>query len=205
MAPGTPVFADTSEQRTLALGVTAKLYQAQFDEADPVGLGALTGAFIATASAVHRFLVGPAALFLTIGPILKQGTREPTGREPGGSPMQLRDNEEVDLFVSVASAKGNEIADQPGTQDDLQWSIEGSEGGNDGVIELEVSADTRTCTVRALDLGSSVVRVELGELFATVAVDVIPGEAAVVSVSTGTPRKQTPEGGEPEPEPAPGG
>lgn len=197
MAPGTPVFADTSSDRTLALACTAKLYQAQFDESEPDDLASLTGTFLASASAIYRWLVGPAALFLTIGPILKQGTREPTGREPGGSPMQLRDNEEVDLFVSVASAKGNEIADQPGTQDDLAWSVEGSEG----VVEIETSEDTRTCTVRALDVGSAVVRVQLGELFATEAVDVVPGEVALVSISAGTPRKQQSEGGEPEPEP----
>lgn len=191
MAPGTQVFADTSDDRHLALAYAARLMQARFDESTDVATTG--GEFLALASATYRWLVGPAALFLTIGPILKQGTREPTGREPGGSPMQLRDNEEVDLFVSVASAKGNEIPDQPGMQDDLAWTVE----GGDGVVEIEVSEDTRTCTVRALDLGSAVVRVQLGELFATEAVDVVPGEAALVSVSAGTPRKQTPDAEEP--------
>lgn len=193
MAPGTPVFADTSDDRHLALAYAARLMQTQFDESEDVA--ATAGKFLAVGSAIYRWLVGPAALFLTIGPILKQGTREPTGRTPGGSPMQLHDDEEVDLFVSVASAKGNEIADQPGTQDDLDWTVEGDEG----VVEITASADTRTCTVRALDVGSSVVKVALGELFATVAVDVIPGDAATVSVSAGTPRKQQTGGGEPEP------
>jgi hypothetical protein len=191
MAPGTRVFADTSDDRHLALAYAARLMQTKFDESEDVAVTG--GEFLALASETYRWLVGPAALFLTIGPILKQGTREPTGREPGGSPMQLRDNEEVDLSVIVASAKGNEIADQPGTQDDLVWTVEGAEG----VVEIEASADTRTCTVRAVDVGSSVVKVQLGELFATEAFDVIPGEAAVVNISAGTPRKQQPEG-EPE-------
>lgn len=199
---GTRVFADTSAERAVALGVAAKLYQAQFDESKPENLGTLAGTFIATASAIHRFLVGPAALFLTIGEIRKQGTLEPTGRTPGGSTMQLRDNEENDLSVLVASAKGNEIVDQPGAEDDLRWTVE----GGDGVVELVVSEDTRTATVRAVDLGSAVVRVEVtDELFATVAVDVIAGEAAVVTINEGTPRKQQPEGGEPDPEPTPEG
>jgi hypothetical protein len=190
MAPGTRVFADTSDERKLALAYAVRLHQAQFDESKPENLATLTGMLLASAGAIHRWLVGPAALFLTIGPILKQGTREPTGRQPGGSPMQLRDNEEVDVAVTVASAKGNVIPDQPGVEDDLQWSVE--EGG-EAVVELAVSEDTRVCTVRALDTGSAVVRVELGELFATVAVDVIPGEAALVTVNVGTPRKQEPE------------
>lgn len=187
MAQGTVVFADTSEERQLALAYAARLMQAKFDESDTIATTG--GEFLALASAIHGWLVGPAALFLTIGPILKQGTREPTGREPGGSPMQLRDNEENDLTVVVASAKGNEIPDQAGTQDDLSWTVEGDEG----VVELVVSEDTRTCTVRAVDIGSSVVKVEIGEVSATVAVDVIPGEAARVTVTEGTPRKQTTE------------
>lgn len=194
------MFADTSEERKLALGVTAKLYQAQFDESEQDDLAALTGMFRASATAIYQFLVGPAALFLTIGEIRKQGTLEPTGRPGGPSMTQLRDNEEVDLAVVVASAKGNEIVDQPGVEDDLQWTVE----GGDDVVELVVSEDTRTCTVRALDLGSAVVRVGIGELSATTAFDVIPGEAAVVTVNAGTPRKQA-QGGEPDPEPTPEG
>lgn len=194
MAPGTRVFADTSEERKLALGVAAKLYQAQFDESKPDALAELSGKFIATATAIHRFLVGPAALFLHRGEIRKQGTNEPTGRTPGGASMtQIRDNEEYDLTITVASAKGNEIADQPGTQDDIQWSIEGVEGPSNDVIEIEVSADTRKCTVRALDTGSAVVRFAVGDLFGTEAVDVVAGEAALLTVTAGTPRKQEPD------------
>jgi len=187
MAPGTPVFADTSDDRKLALAYTAKLYQAQFDESQPDALAALTSTFLASASAIHRWLVGPAVLFLTIGPILKQGTREPTGREPGGSPMQLRDNEEVDLSVVVASAKGNEIPDLPGAEDDITWSTDVT-----GVVELVVSENSRTCTVRAVDVGSAVVRMELGDLFKTEAFDVIPGDAAALEFTAGPVRKQTP-------------
>jgi hypothetical protein len=182
MAPGT---RDTSDERTLALAYAARLYQAQFDESAQDGLATLTGTFLASASAIYRWLVGPAALFLTIGPILKQGTREPTGRQPGGSPMQLRDNEEVDLTVTVASAKGNEILDQPGAEDDIAWTVDA-----DGVVELVVSENTRMCTVRAVDVGSAVVRMELGELFVTEAFDVIPGEAERMEFTAGAVRKQ---------------
>lgn len=187
MAPGTSVFADTSDDRKLALAYAAKLYQAQFDESDPDDLASLTGKFLASTSAIYRWLVGPVALFLTIGPILKQGTREPTGREPGGSPMQLHDDDEVDLTVTVASAKGNEITDLPGTEDDITWTTD-----VDGVVELVVSENSRTCTVRAVDVGSAVVRMELGDLFKTEAFDVIPGDAATLEFTAGPVRKQTP-------------
>lgn len=185
MAPGTRVFADTSDDRHLALAYATRLMQAQFDESD--NITAVRGEFLALASAIHGWLVGPAVMFLSFGSILKQGTREPTGREPGGSPMQLHDDEEVDGTVTLASAKGNEVPDAPGTQDDITWTVE----GNEGVVEIEVSEDTRTVTVRALDLGSATLRGSFGEnLFVTEAFDVIPGDVTAISVNFGTPRKQ---------------
>ena len=100
--------------------------------------------------------------------------------------MQLHDDEKVDLSVAVASAKGSPISDDPATTtDDLTWSTD-----DDTVASLEISADTRTCTVRAGVVGSTVVAVAFGELVATLAVDVVPGDAALVTISEGTPTKQ---------------
>lgn len=104
--------------------------------------------------------------------------------------MQLHDDEEVDGTVVLASAKGNEVPDAPGTQDDIAWTVEGDEG----VIEIEVSEDSRTVTVRALDLGTATLRGAFGDnLFVTESFDVIPGDAVAMNVSFGTPRKQTPD------------
>lgn len=101
--------------------------------------------------------------------------------------MQLRDNEQVSLTVTLASARGNVIGDQPGTEDDLVWTVSGDEG----VVTLDVSEDTRTATVKASGtLGSTVVRVEIGELFATEAFDVVPGDAALITITAGTPTEQ---------------
>ncbi len=188
MAPGTPAYADTSSDRQLALAYATRLMQTQFDESDD--LVQTGGYFLALASEIYEWLAGPVVMSLSFGPILKQGTREPTGREPGGSPMQLHDDEEVDGTIALRSAKGNEVPDAPGTQDDIVWTVEGDEG----VIAIEVSADSRTCTVRAVDLGSAVLRGAFGEnLFITEAFDVIPGDAVAMEVSFGTPRKQATE------------
>lgn len=188
MAPGTRAFADTSADRALALAYATRLMQTQFDESGDIATTG--GKFIALATAIYDWLAGPATLFITFGPILKQGTREPTGREPGGSPMQLHDDEEVDGTVTLASAKGNEVPDAPGTQDDITWTVE----GDTGVIDIEVSADSRTVTVRALDLGTATLRGAFGEnLFVTESFDVIPGDVAAMNVSFGTPRKQAAE------------
>lgn len=191
MAPGSRAFADTSAERALALAYAARLMQTKFDES--ANIATTGGEFIALATAIYDWLAGPATLFITFGPILKQGTREPTGREPGGSPMQLHDDEEVDGTVDLASAKGNEVPDAPGTQDDITWTVEGDEG----VIEIAVSADSRTVTVRALDLGTATLRGAFGDnLFITESFDVIPGDAVAMNVSFGAPRKQA----APEPE-----
>jgi hypothetical protein len=100
--------------------------------------------------------------------------------------MQLHDDENVDLSVLVASAKGAPIADDPfSTGDDLTWEVTDST-----VASLVVSDDTRTCTVRSGVVGSTVLTIGVGNAAATVAIDVIPGDAAAITVSEGTPYKQ---------------
>ena len=140
----------------------------------------------ATATAIYNWVTGPAALWITIGTVVHQDTGQPTGTIIGGTPMQLHDDEQVALTVTVASAKGSVIPDDPATStDDLTWTTDDST-----VAALEVSADTRTCTVRAGVTGSTIVSVSFQELSATLAVDVIPGGAAVLTIGEGTPAKQ---------------
>lgn len=101
--------------------------------------------------------------------------------------MQLHDDEQVTLSVSVADAKGAAISDDPSTTtDDLQWSV-----ADQGVATLQVSADTRSCTVVAGTVGSTVVTIQLGSLSATEAIDVVPGSAALITISEGTPEPQS--------------
>jgi hypothetical protein len=193
---------DVSLERERALNAALDLYNdglfASLSVNSDEGPAYAAGAFLDTAESIFRWLSGGVSFTITHGVVVDQTTGQPTGTITGGTAMQLRDNEQVDLTVTVASAKGNVIGDDPSTNaDDLVWTAEGGEG----VIELEVSEDTRTATVVAQDTGSAVVRVELSgtDLFATVAVDVVPGEAALVTIAEGTPTKQP----EPEPEPEP--
>lgn len=203
----TPVFPDTGAARDHALMLAARLHEARYPEqesTDDADLRLLT-----TAERIWRWLSGPAYILLHVGPVTDQETGEIQTTNPGGNPMQLRDNQQVDLSVTLASAKGNEIPDDPNaTTDDLVWSVE---NGTD-VVDLVTSGDSRTATVRALDLGSAVVRVTVPgtepALFATLAVDVIPGPAALVTIQAGEPTEQPtdePAPGEPGTEPTPEG
>jgi len=152
-----------------------------------VGTDNADAALRATATTIYDWVTGPVAIYVTIGTVLNQDTGQPTGTILKGTPMQLHDDEQVDLTVAVASAKGSPIADDPNTTgDDLDWT------SDDGAIaSLAVSPDTRTCTVIAGVTGSTVVTVTLGELSATLAVDIIPGDAAVITIGEGVPTKQS--------------
>ena len=105
--------------------------------------------------------------------------------------MQLHDDEQVTLSVAVADAKGAAISDDASrTDDDLQWTV-----ADENVATLQVSADTRACTVVAGTPGSTVVTIKLGDLEATEAIDVVAGDAALITISEGTPEKQNAAGG----------
>lgn len=195
-----PVFPDTSDARDKALLLSARLHRTRYqeepaDEADEALLG--------TATAVWRWLAGPAYILLTTGPVTDQDTGEIDDMNHGGSPMQIHDNQQFTATVTLASAKGNVIGDLPGQADDLQWSVD----TGDDVISLEVSEDSRTATVKAVDTGSAVVRVVVPgtepELFATLAVDVVAGPAALITIETSEPTDQPAAEPEPEPQPQP--
>jgi hypothetical protein len=189
---GTAGITDFSRERRMALSQAVDLHRSSYD--DGADSTTVDRELIATAMAVFQFLVGPAFLILTIGPVTEQATGEPVPAPPnGGSTMQIRATQEFTATVAVADSRGNVIGDQPGTQDDIAWSLE----GGTGVLDLAVSEDSRTATVTAAGpVGSDVLRAQLGELFVTLAVDVVPGEAALITVSTTEPTEQ--ETGEPE-------
>ena len=187
---------DNTNTRVIALGHTAQIH-AHRDSDDR--------AITRTATHLYQWLIGPAHLHLHVGPI-----RDADGQiitQPKGQPVQLRitDSEgrpyECDLTVSVYDAVGNEISDDPNvTTDDLTWALD----SGDGVVSLAVSGDTRTCTVTATSLGSAVVRVTLGDLSGTVAFDVIPGDAASLTIVETEPRTRPDAEPAPEPTPEPG-
>lgn len=195
---------DYRQERERALTEALRLHDSRYSQASATEN--LDRELITTAKSIFDFLAGPAFLFLNIGPVVHQDTGQPIANPLGGNPMQLRDDEQFTATVELKSARGNSILDQPGTQDDISWTVEGDDA--EGVLTLEVSEDTRTATVKASGpVGSAVLRAEIGELFVTEAVDVVPGEASLITVQTSEPTKQqdTEPGGEtPEPTPEPG-
>lgn len=193
-----PVFPDTSAARDRALMIAARLHETNYQEREP---GDADRFLLATATKVWRWLSGPAYLVIVPGPVRDRATGEIDPTNPRGNHMsQIKDGQELDLEVYLASKAGNEIGDQPGDADNLVWQVESGED----VVELEVSEDTRTATIRARGpVGSAVVRLTVPDteptLTATYAVDVVPGPAATLEIRAGEPRDQEP-AGEPTPE-----
>lgn len=182
--PDEAVMRDLTHERELALGHAVALHEGRVLAADEAGRVVRL-----TATALYDWLVGPASLQIIIGPV-RDADGQPITTN-GRNPVQLRITDpqgrpyEVDFTVIVRDAVGNEITDDPGTTtDDITWSLDSGED----VIDTVVTADTRMLTATAAAIGSSVVRVSLGELTGTVAVDVIPGDAAELAIVEGTPR-----------------
>lgn len=94
---------------------------------------------------------------------------------------QLHDDEQVDVSVRAVDAKGFEV------DVDLSATVEDTTVAT--VQELE---DGRTFRVIAGNPGSTIVHVTTGELEATLAVDVVPGDVALVQLTVGDPVKQAP-------------
>jgi hypothetical protein len=185
---GTPVIGpDRTDARHLAMTQALNLHHSGWaDLIATDGTEDADAALRATAAIIYDWYVGPVAIYVTIGTVVNQTTGQPTGTVLKGTPMQLHDDENVDLSVIVASAKGALIADDPSsTGDDLTWEVDDST-----VASLAVSDDTRTCTVRSGVVGSTVLTIGVGNASATLAVDVVPGDAALITVSEGTPYKQ---------------
>lgn len=177
-----PITDLAAEDRFLALRLAVDLHSKGFDSR---AYGA-NAAVVETAATLYRFLDRSTTFFLIVGPVLAQSTGLPTGNTTKGSPMQLHDDEKVDLTVAETDAKGFPVSDDPNsTTDDVTWFVD-----DESVASLQVSSDTRTATVLAGSVGSAVVTVTAGTLTATVAVDVIAGGATVLTVTAGTPVPQ---------------
>lgn len=166
-------FVDATAQRQTALQYAVTLLS-------PLGTGD-ADRVITTAEALFAWLVGPAFMDITPGEITDQTTGKPTGTTHTGGTMQLHDNEQSTLTVSEADAKGVAL------KDTLTWAIADST-----VAALQVASDTQSALLVAGLPGSTVVTVTDGTLSATLAVDVVPGTVATVSIAAGTPVVQPP-------------
>lgn len=138
------------------------------------------------ATKFYGWLVGPASMSLSFGPIVEQGTEEPTGRN-GSAMTQLRDSQKFTVSLTAQDAKGAEVLDDASTTaDDATWT-----SSNEEVATVEVDADNpRSATVIAGMPGSATLTVAIGEISATLAVDVVPGDIALVSITEGPIEEQ---------------
>ena len=140
----------------------------------------------ATATDLFDWLIGPALLFLTLGPVVDQATGDTISTTPKGSPVQITETQQFTVDVDVRSAKGTQIPDDPNiSTDDVQFDI-----GDPSVAAVQLDVSGRRATVIAGVAGSTDLTVSLGELSARVAVDVVPGGAATLNVTTGEPTEQ---------------
>lgn len=164
---------DLSNERGHALDVAAKL-------------GGTVATLLANATKIYGWLVGPASMSLAFGPIVDQVTEEPTGRN-GSAMTQMRDDQKVRVSLTAQDAKGAEVLDRAGdTTDDPAWT-----SSDESVFTWDVNPDNpREAWAVAGTPGSAVGTVTIGEISATVAIDVVAGDIALVQLATGDPEDQ---------------
>lgn len=136
-----------------------------------------------TADIFWAWAAGTTSLRITPGPVTSQTTGLPTGTTSEGNTMQLHDDEQVTYSLDTEDAKGYD------TPDGATW-----ETSDDTIASLAVSDDGRSCTVIAGVPGSATLTATIPgtdpALFATEAIDVIPGGVAVVKLTAGDVTKQ---------------
>jgi hypothetical protein len=170
-------------ERALALAEAVKLHAESFGDTQPSDG---RRAVVDTANVFYTFLTGPAAVAVHYGPIVKQGSRTPTG-QTGGAHVQIHDDEEFDIdLTDVMDAKGAPVPDRPGdTTDDPVFS-----SSDENVFTYRTTEDPRQVTVVAGMPGNAVDTITLGSVKVTHAVDVVPGDVATFNISEGAVRKQ---------------
>jgi hypothetical protein len=166
---------DTSSERALALVQTTALYATRF-----TGGTVHDEQFLATATAQYRWLTGPAALIITLGPAVDQVT----GRTTGNEGDTLKDSEKALLNANAVDAKGNPTS----APTSLNYT------SADTTIATIVTDDAGTWVV-AGSPGSTVVTGDWpdspsGDIQGTVAVDVTAGDAVSLNISLGAPVAQ---------------
>lgn len=184
-------MAELTPAREYALEAATALHTPGFATLiERLGQDSANLALRSTATSLFHWLTGPAFLSLHVGPVRDADGNETTPIRKGDTvQLHLADAlgrpYEVDLTVELTDAFGNPIPpDDTTTGDDLTWSFDSGEG----VVTTAISTDTRTLTARTASLGSAVIRVGIGELTATDAIDVAPGDVALIKISEGTPR-----------------
>jgi hypothetical protein len=171
---------DRSGDRLTAMTLAAQLHQGHFERGREGNR-----ALLDTAEEILFFLIG-LTLRMEFGPVVNQGTGQPTGTVFGGLMAQLHDDEKVSGTIKAIDAKGFEVPDDPSsTADDVTYTSD-----DETIATIVAGATPRDYTITAGNVGSCVVSATIGDRVITQAIDVIPGDIAAMSFELGTPEKQ---------------
>lgn len=148
-----------------------------------IALGGSDDQILRRAEKFYRWLNGqkPLRLVLDVGPAHHQGTAPFPGPMKETHMAQLHDDQEFEVTVSARDAKGFEVADQ------FTASVDDT-----SVATVEALEDGKTFVVTAGNPGSAVMTVTDGTLSATLAIDVVPGDVALIQLQVGDPSDQAP-------------
>ncbi|MEV0584121.1 hypothetical protein [Nonomuraea sp. NPDC050310] len=127
-----------------------------------------------TASKFAAWLAGTARMHLIPGPVVDEATGETI--HEGVDPMQMNTGQKFTVECDTEDAAGFD------TVESIEWSID-----NADVATLQVSEDTRSCTVVSGAPGSAVLTASIAALglSATLAVDVVPAGTATIELVAG--------------------
>lgn len=145
----------------------------------------------ADADVIFKWLTAAIHWQLHPGPVFNQDTGRSDYRKLG-TPVQIHDDEGVVYTLSALDSRGQEVLDDPNTDtDNAEWTLDGTD-----LLTVTVDASNRQATVLAQGpTGSGVMTVTIptanGPLVVTEAIDVVAGDIATVSLSPGTPFKQS--------------
>ncbi len=148
-----------------------------------IQLGGSDDLILRRATKFYRWLEGqtPVLLVLAVGPAHPQGTAPTAGPMKESHMAQLHDDQQFEVLVTAKDAKGFDVADA------FTASVD-----DESVATVTASADGMTFTVVAGNPGSAVMTVTDGTLTATLAIDVVPGDVALIQLAVGDPSDQAP-------------
>lgn len=141
---------------------------------------------VRVAYAYDAFLQGSVSMSVTVGDAYDQPTANATTNPvSGGTAMQLKDNQQVDITVATADAKGYQTADL------IDYS------GFDATIVTVIGADdddSHTATVVAGAVGTTTITITDNAVTPALSTDflveVIAGDTTAVNVTSGDPVDQ---------------
>lgn len=140
-------------------------------------------ATITDAALVVAFLENekPPQIRVRVGLVREQSDDSVSTTQPKGNVMQLKDNQKVSYDIDAQDAKGVDI---PGEAFNAVSSDE-------GVVVVSQNEDGSFEAVAGLPGSAVLTFTEPGSgLFATEAIDVVPGDVATITVNAGTPEDQ---------------